>query len=84
MSDHPTEDRRTWWTIDITGYGTFTVFATEAEADQKRRDKAEWEGGRGRKRAADADEIAEAKEHIRWKQANEYPMEPEELEALKS
>lgn len=76
-------NERSWWTIHVTGYGAFTIFATEAEAEDTRRAKAEWEGGRGRKRAADAKDIAEAKGHLKWKQANEYPLEPHELEAIR-
>lgn len=79
-----TEEKRAWWTIDVTGYGTFTIYATEKEADDKRRAKAAWEGGSGRVRAAEPDEIEGAKEHIRWRHANEYPVQPGDMEALQS
>jgi hypothetical protein len=79
-----TTDQRSWWTIDITNYGTFTVYTTKHEADDQCRTKAAWEGGRGRMRAAKPEEIEGAKERIRWRHAHGYPVEDYETEALRS
>jgi hypothetical protein len=37
------------WTIWVAGYGKFNFDGTEAEAEEMRRHKANWEGGQGRK-----------------------------------
>ena len=42
-----------WWEIRVTGYGNFVIYGTEAEAEEKRAAKAEWEGGVGRKARLD-------------------------------
>jgi len=44
---------RCWWEIRVTGYGSFVVYGTEAEAEEKRAAKADWEGGVGRKARLD-------------------------------
>lgn len=42
------DDARTErWDIAVAGYGAFTFDGTEAEAEQRRRDKARWEGAVG-------------------------------------
>ena len=46
-------DKRVWWVIKITGYGTFAYYGTKEDAEDKRRAKAEWEGGVGRIEQAD-------------------------------
>lgn len=73
---------RSWWTISITGYGSFQVFATKAEAKEAKDAKSEWEGGRGRMRAATPEEIDEAVKHLRWKQEQQYGLDDAEREAL--
>ncbi len=37
------------WKIRVSGYGTFDFTGTEAEAEEMRRHKAQWEGGNGHK-----------------------------------
>lgn len=37
------------WLIRIAGYGTFEFEGTEQEAEDMRKNKAKWEGGRGLK-----------------------------------
>lgn len=44
---------KTDWKIRISGYGTFDFHGTEAEAEEMRRHKAEWERGSGIKWRAD-------------------------------
>lgn len=73
---------RSWWTISITGYGSFQVFATKAEAKEVKDAKSEWEGGRGRMRTATPEEIVEAITHLRWKQEQQYGLNDAEKEAL--
>ena len=41
---------KSWWIIDVAGYGDFAFYGTEAEAEERRAAKAEWEGGVGKKR----------------------------------
>lgn len=41
------------WIISVGGYGSFGFLGTEAEAEEMRAHKADWEGGVGRKRRAD-------------------------------
>jgi hypothetical protein len=45
---------RDWWILSIGGYGEYAVYATKDEAEERKLAKAEWEGGGGRKRRADA------------------------------
>ena len=50
------------WVIRIGGdYGSFLFEGTEEEAEQRRKDKARWEGAIGLKRSADESEIASSK-----------------------
>lgn len=81
-SQHPS-DSRVWWSINVTGYGRFAYYGTLVEADQMKRDKAEWEGGRGTMRRATDSEVAEEVKHLRWKNENEYPLDERELEAIR-
>ena len=37
------------WTISVTGYGSFQLTGTEDAAEEMRAQKADWEGGVGRK-----------------------------------
>lgn len=46
MSEHP-------WKIRVQGYGTFDFCGTEAEAEEMRAHKAQWEKGVGHKWRAD-------------------------------
>lgn len=48
MTDKPsvTKDKR-WWLISVSGYGSWAFWGTKVEAQDRARDKAEWEGGRG-------------------------------------
>jgi hypothetical protein len=81
--------RRKWWIIEVTGYGDFSFFGTEAEAEDTRIHKAEWEGGEGMKRRADRDNgrdrklIAASLKHFRWEHRNEVKLEANELEAIR-
>lgn len=45
-------ETRKWWIVHVAGYGAFATYGTEAEAEETRAAKAEWEGGVGRKRPA--------------------------------
>jgi hypothetical protein len=58
VTDSLTPEKRIWWMIKVTGYGEFEHFGTEAEAEEMRVHKSQWEGGRGTKRKATPDEIA--------------------------
>lgn len=49
--------KKQWWIISVSGYGTFAFKGTEAEAEEMRAHKANWEGGVGRKRLADPTNI---------------------------
>lgn len=75
-------DPRVWWLISVTNYGRFEYFGTEAEADQMRKDKAEWEGGRGSKRLATADESARGLDWLKFQQGMGYRLDEREMEAL--
>jgi len=46
------------WVISVSGYGDFFFEGTEDEAEAMRIHKVEWEGGIGRKRKADDNEIS--------------------------
>lgn len=78
-----TKEQRAWWTITVSGYGSFQLFATTDEAEEMRRHKAAWEAGRGTKRLATAEEAAAGLKHLKWQQAMGYGLEESELEALK-
>lgn len=75
---------RSWWTLEITGYGDFSVYASEKEAEQVCQDKAEWEGGTGTKRPATAEEILEAKREILRKKHKNRVLTLVDIEALRS
>ncbi|HUU23887.1 MAG TPA: hypothetical protein VM389_15235 [Phycisphaerae bacterium] len=45
-------EKRRWWIIHVAGYGAFAAYGLEAEVEETRAAKAEWEGGAGRKRVA--------------------------------
>ena len=78
------KQHRQWWSIRISGYGSFAFFGTRTEADQTCAAKAEWEGGRGAVRSATPKEIDVEKDHLLWKLENGYPLTDNQLEALKS
>jgi len=46
MGGHETRES---WTIYVTGYGFFEFEGTEAEAEEARKAKSQWEGGAGHK-----------------------------------
>lgn len=75
--------KRDWWLINITGYGPFEYYGTKEEAEQAKNDKAEWEGGRGTKRRANADEIEEGLNYLLWMYKAGYGLNDRELEPLK-
>lgn len=60
------EEKR-FWIITVAGWGSRALYGTEAEAEEWRAHKAQWEGGVGRKRPADLDDP----EHL--KLVREYP-----------
>jgi len=60
------EAEKQWWVIFISGYGAYLVYETEEEAEEKRKAKAIWEGGIGRKRLADQEEIRSGKAKHCW------------------
>lgn len=82
-------NQRQWWIIDVVGYGDFSFYGTEEEAEDTRGHKAEWEGGIGKKRPADrvAERdrklIASSLKHFRWEHRNEVVLEANELEAIR-
>lgn len=80
----PTKDGRSWWTITVSGYGSFAYFGTRVEADTMRKDKADWEGGTGRKRAATEAEADVERRNLQWRHANGYPLDERELQASES
>lgn len=49
----PCPRRATTWKIRIAGYGTFDFEGTEAQAEEMRRHKCQWEQGFGHKWRAD-------------------------------
>lgn len=53
MSDAKHTPAKTVWRIRISGYGTFDFTGTEAEAEEMRAHKANWERGHGMKWRAD-------------------------------
>lgn len=81
--DSLTKEKRAWWTINVSGYGSFQHFGTEAEAEDQRSHKAAWEGGRGRKQLSTEKEIKEGTAHLRWQRDHGYNLEDWELEAIK-
>lgn len=83
MSEQLPKDSRVWWWINITGYGGFAYFGTEAEANQMRKDKAEWEGGRGTKRRATEEEAAAKRESVRCQQSRGCNLDERELESIR-
>lgn len=38
------QNHRLWWRINVGGYGDFAFWGSQAEAEERRRAKAEWEG----------------------------------------
>ena len=56
-----TNDERTWWSINVSGYGRFSYFGNTEEAEKMRAHKEDWEGGRGTKRKAKPEEIEKAR-----------------------
>lgn len=83
MSEVKATEERGWWSINITGYGRFSYFGTETEAEQMRKDKAEWEGGKGTKRQASPAEAETGVTNLKWRRDFGYGMDERELEALK-
>ena len=82
-------DQRQWWIIDVVGYGDFSFYGTEVEAEDARAHKAEWEGGIGKKRPADrATErdrqlMASSIKQFQWEHENGVELEANELEAIR-
>lgn len=72
VEDHPATQSQTW-AVYVGGYGAFLFAGTEAEAEQKRADKARWEHGVGRKRLATAQEIRDQTPSQEWR---DYATQP--------
>lgn len=71
--EQPTKDPvRSWWSINVTGYGRFEYFGTAAEAEEMREHKEDWEGGRGTKRKAKPEEILKARADVEAMVARGY------------
>jgi len=55
----PSRQEKQWWRITVGGgYGSFDMLATEAEAEQRRKDKARWEHAAAYKELLTPEEIA--------------------------
>jgi hypothetical protein len=78
-----TTEERCWWSINVTGYGRFSYFGNDAEAEEMRKDKAEWEGGTGTKRKATLAEAEDGVNNLKWRRDFGYGMDERELIALK-
>jgi hypothetical protein len=80
----PSEVRatRAWWTITVTGYGSFAYYGTAGETRNRMRAKASWEGGRGSMRTATEAEIEKEKAHLRDQKSRGVTLDENELEAL--
>lgn len=83
MTDSHPSEKRAWWSINVTGYGRFEFYGSRIEADQMMRDKTAWEGGRGSMRRATPKGIDRETKNLKWKQESGYPMDENELEALR-
>lgn len=82
MNESLPKEQRAWWSINVTGYGRFVYYGTKAEADQMRRDKAEWEGGRGTMRDATEAEASKEREWVRKQKELGYGLDERELESI--
>jgi hypothetical protein len=80
---------RQWWIIDVDGYGEFSFFGNEEEAEERRAAKAEWEGGVGCKRPADRSaaedrkKIAASLKQFRWRLKNDVELLRNERDAIR-
>jgi hypothetical protein len=77
-----TKATRVWWTLTVSGYGSFAYYGTADEASEMLRHKSAWEGGTGRMRAATPYEIAKGVETLRFRKEQGYGMDARELEAI--
>jgi hypothetical protein len=73
-----------WWTISVTGYGDFEYFGTRAQADERAKQKAKWEGGRATVREATTEAAAAGAGHIRWRSVTHHtgPGTPQGVERV--
>lgn len=80
----PSEVRatRAWWTITVTGYGSFAYYGTAGETRDRMRAKASWEGGRGSFRTATVEEADKERAYLRDKKSRGVTLDENELEAL--
>jgi len=62
--------KQKWVIIVGNDYGTFMFEGTEEEAEQRRRDKANWEGAVALKRLADENEIKSNEPEYCWNHPN--------------
>jgi len=82
-------ETRQWWIIDIDGYGEFSFYGTEDEAEERGAAKAEWEGGAARMRladrtvAVDRKKIAASLRQFRWRLRNEVELLHNERDAIR-
>jgi hypothetical protein len=72
-------ERRRWWVIHVAGYGAFAAYGLEAEAEETRAAKAEWEGGKGQKRVVafgDEDDVRMVEGQMdQWRRDHELGVE---------
>lgn len=72
MNEAQRSERRHWWAIEVTGYGSFAFFGTESEAEEMRLHKASWERGTATKQRAEWNDplvqkqVAWAKQEIKF------------------
>jgi len=76
-------DRRAWWSIHVTGYGRFAYYGTRTEAEQMKRHKAGWEGGRGTMRLATDDEATKERDWLRGQKERGCTLNERETEAIR-
>jgi len=82
-------ETRQWWIIEVVGYGDFSFFGAEEEAEERRAAKAEWEGGIGRKRLAsranaeDRRMMAASLKQFRWRLKNDVELLRNERDAIR-
>lgn len=75
---------RQWFLISVVGYGDFAYWGTEEEAEERRHNKAIWEGERATKHVISPShpEVKVAIEEIQADIANNIAVEDRELEAI--
>ena len=77
-------EKRRWWIIHVSDYGSFATYGLEAEVEETRAAKAEWEGGKGQKRVAafgDEDDARLVAEQLdQWRRDHEAGVELGESE----